>query len=343
MKHRMPVLLLLGVLGLFTERSGALGSEWTALRELTQAPTRVVWARQVVGEGDDPLGLSDGFVLMGLDTEDGRGEQVILGRRSSYRKPLLSPDGKTIVFSHALREQMFAVNWDGTGLRRLGKGHAVAMWPDPSTGVTWLYYLEDLDRSDTLDGRPLLRCRLDDAAVNEKVWDRTKVTSDGFQLSRDGTRASGLFPWSRAALLHLGQGLLLERGKGCWTGIAPDNSYRMWVFDRAHRNLIFTQPGIDTVLHVPINAAPGLRGHEVYHPRWSNHPSFFAVTGPYRRKGPYNAVLQGGTEIHVMIGRFDRDFRTVEAWARVSLGPVSDFFPDIWIGGQPSPRLVEPE
>ena len=48
---------------------------------LTGAPTRVVW---VQGDGTDPFAAGRNLVLMGLDTEDGKGERVVLGERGSY-------------------------------------------------------------------------------------------------------------------------------------------------------------------------------------------------------------------------------------------------------------------
>ena len=67
-----------------------------AVRALTGTRTRVVW---VQGDGADPYAAGFGLVLKGLDTEDGKGERVILSARGSYFKPLLIGDGKRMVFS----------------------------------------------------------------------------------------------------------------------------------------------------------------------------------------------------------------------------------------------------
>src|SRR5687767_13038006 len=66
------------------------------LRAFTGAHTRVVWVQQ---DGKDPEAVGDGLVLMGFDSDDGRGERVILGERGSYVKPLITPDGRRIVYS----------------------------------------------------------------------------------------------------------------------------------------------------------------------------------------------------------------------------------------------------
>src|SRR5262245_51936820 len=63
---------------------------------LTGARTRIVW---VQGDGTDPYAAGNALVLMGLDSDDGKGERVILGEKGSYLKPLLISSGKRIVYS----------------------------------------------------------------------------------------------------------------------------------------------------------------------------------------------------------------------------------------------------
>src|SRR5687768_2077261 len=57
---------------------------------LTGAPARAVW---VQGDGTDPRAAGDQLILMGLDTQDGRGERVLLPERRSYVKPMITPGG----------------------------------------------------------------------------------------------------------------------------------------------------------------------------------------------------------------------------------------------------------
>ena len=304
-----------------------------SLEELTGSRTRVVWSRQVERNGDDPLGFGDDFVLMGLDTQDPTGERVILSNKSSYRKPLISPDGQQIVFNDILGKMVYAVKWDGSGLRRLATGEHTEVWKDPATGVTWVYFMPEIRKNDTLDGFPLRRCRLDQPQVVEDVWSGSDVTPDGFQLSADGTHAAGLWPWGKAGMLDLATGKLTTRGKGCWTAMAPDDSYLMWIFDGAHKNLLLKPYGSMFTRKIRLNSAPGTEGYEVYHPRWSNHVRYLAMTGPYKLQGKYNAITAGGGDIHVHVGRFSEDFKRIEAWAKVTSTELADYFPDVWIEG----------
>src|SRR5262245_13026808 len=66
------------------------------VRALSGAGTRVVWVQH---DGKDPEAIGDQLVLMGLDSEDGKGERVILGQPGSYVKPMITPRGDRIVFS----------------------------------------------------------------------------------------------------------------------------------------------------------------------------------------------------------------------------------------------------
>ena len=101
------------------------------LRALAGAHARVVW---VQGDGTDPRAAGEQLVLMGLDTDDGKGERVILGERRSYVKPHLTPLGNRIVFSSRILPgppETFVVNWDGTGLRKLADGFATRRVAEP--------------------------------------------------------------------------------------------------------------------------------------------------------------------------------------------------------------------
>ncbi len=63
---------------------------------------------------------------------------MILGKRQSYVKPLLTPRGDRIVFStrpQGTGPEVFIVNWDGSGLRRLAKGFALTVWQNPADDV----------------------------------------------------------------------------------------------------------------------------------------------------------------------------------------------------------------
>ncbi len=78
----------------------------------------------------------------------------------------------------------------------------------------------------------------------------------------------------------------------------------------------------------------------MFHPRWSNHPRFFAITGPYK-SGKSGSTIRGGggRSAEVYLGRFDAALQKVEAWVEVTDNELGDSFPDLWIEGGETAQL----
>lgn len=318
---------------------GLWASTSEQLKALTADSTRVVWC-QDAGDGSDAGATNNHLRLMGLDTEDGRGERAILSKRSNYAKPLLTPRGDRVIFSNRQEQKIFAVNWDGSGLRAVTDGFALAVWEDPLNSNVWIYAGMAAGNNTAL--RNIRRHRLDQPHINEPVWDKTLVEIDNFQLSANGRLAGANFPWPVCGVLELPNGATKKLGDGCWPSLAPDNSYRFWLFDGAHRNLTLCDPLTDRRWVVNINHAPGIGGFEVYHPRWSSHPRFMTMTGPYAVGDRDNRIRGGGAGVEIYIGRFSADFQKIDQWVRVTHNTNADFFPDVWIAGGRQAGVLTP-
>ena len=147
-------------------------------------------------------------------------------------------------------------------------------------------------------------------------------------------------------------------GNGCWPSLSPDNNLLLWIFGDDHRNLTLFRTKTDEHWVVNINNAPGIDGFEVYHPRWSNHPLFMAMTGPYkvgrgdspRRAGENllksianwvgdNRIRGGGKEVEIYLGRFSQDFKKIERWIQVTHNQSADFYPDLWLSPPAKPDV----
>ncbi len=131
------------------------------LAELTGAHTRVVWVQDQSAANNDTLALGRELKLIGFDSQDGRGERAILGDVQNYAKPLFTPDGKRVVYSDRYGKEVFVVNWDGTGQRRLGAGFAVEVWADPKSGETWVYACTQVGKHNSINFKSLRRIPLD--------------------------------------------------------------------------------------------------------------------------------------------------------------------------------------
>ena len=308
------------------------------MRGLTGAHTRAVW---VQGDGSDPRASGVELVLMGFDSHDGKGERVILGTPGSYVQPLLTPRGDRIVFSSRAipgPPEVFVVNWDGTGLRTLASAFALDVWEHPENGSEWVYVGTDLGK---LGFAAVSRFPIDAPDKREVVWNKSVVGLDGFRVSADGRYASGLCPWPDATLAELPNGAMTKLGEGCWTSLINARGLLFWYFDGAHRNLTMVDIESGARWMVNINHAEGFDGAEVYHPRWSNHPRFLTISGPYNQGGP-NQARTGGKQVEIYIGRFSEDFTKVEAWARVTNNSGGDSMPDVWIDLPDSPYPSRP-
>jgi hypothetical protein len=305
------------------------------VRALTGAPTRVVW---VQSNSNDPRAAGVELILMGLDTHDGKGERVILSERRSYVKPMLTPLGNRIVFSSRVLPgppEIFIVNWDGTGLQTLAAGFALAVWQNPIDKSEWVYAGTD---NTQLDFATVTRFPIDAPDKREPVWNATLVSMDTFQVSADGRQAAGLFPWPHAGIADLRRGSVKRLGEGCWTSLTRARGPLLWYFDGSHRNVTMVDVGTGSRWVVPINGAPGFADAEVYHPRWTNHSRFFAISGPYNQGG-VNQARTGGPQAEIYLGRSSADFSRVEAWARVTNNARGDLYPDVWIDSARSPHL----
>ena len=313
----------------------APAQEPSPLRKFTQAHTRVVWVQDQSGTNSDILATGQKLKLLGFDSDDGLGERVILGDLRNYAKPLLTPDGRQVVYSDQQTQKFYVVNWDGTGKKLLGDGLAVDVWRDPLGIIDWVYVAKRVGKPENVTYRNLRRVQLSDPKISQKVWDQTEIGCDNFQLSADATRAGGEFPWPNGGVADLQKRTWRKLETGCWSSIAPDNSGVSWVFDGPHRNLQFHRPDEAAGWKVAINSAPGINNAEVFHPRWSNHVQFFGMTGPYTVPGKVNVISGGGPQVEVYLGRFSPDFKSVEAWHAVTNNNRGDFYPDVWIeGGQ---------
>lgn len=320
----------------------ASAEEADALQEFAGAHSRVVWVQDHSSSSSDTVAVGQRLRLMGLDSTDGKGERAILAELRNYSKPLMTPNGQRVVFSDQQSQKFYVVNWDGSGKKLLGEGLAVDVWRDPQDFVEWVYFAKRVGKPENVTYRNLRRLKLADPKTVQKVWDQTDVGCDNFQLAADGKKAAGEFPWPNGGIVDLTKQKWQKLDEGCWASIAPDNSGVSWVFDGPHRNLQFHRPDQPTSWKVNINSAPEIQGAEVFHPRWSNHVRYFAVTGPYSVKGAVNMISGGGPQVEIYLGRFSPDFQTVEAWWKVTENSRGDFYPDVWIAGGESSTVELP-
>ena len=313
------------------------------IEAFTGSHTKLVWNECVHRKHGDPMSVSDTQVLMGLDSADGQGGRVLLAEEANYSRPLITSDGQTILFSRKdITEQgknnlfqvtIYRTDWKGAKPVALGEGYAVDTWRDPATGKEWVYVASHPKPSveKTFDVEKLVRFPLEDPKKVEVVWDKTSLSPDNIQLSRDGHRVCALLPWPDGGVLHLGEGAAPTAQKfttGCWPSESPDNSHVFWVFNGDHQSATFFAADQNKSWVVALNGAPQFNHHQVYHPRWTNHPRFMVLSGPYTAVNGGGAM---GAQIH--LGRFSPKRDRIEEFLQITHRDLAQGFPAAWIEG----------
>ncbi len=357
--HSISMILLAGILAACGESVSAPAADGgdERLESVTGGHTRVVWmwhqAKKKAGEySNDTHGNGRSHFLMGLDSRDGLGARKLIGKMGNWSRPMLSPDGKTVVYTdkNVKRKKgmkhfspvIYALPWGKplSEARKIGKGHGVDVWADPQDGVVYVYAIDNLrpTKRFATGGKRMQRYRLDgkkgEFEYGREILFEEEISLDNFQLTRDGRTASGQFPWPNGGTIDMESGEWTKHAQGCWTSIAPDDSGVMWVFDGAHRNArMFGSQG-KVSWKTAIDSHPDFLGLEVYHPRWSNHPRVITLTGPYgttARGG--NQISKGGNEAEIFVGRFSENLREVEDWVKLTENSTGDYYPDVWVAG----------
>jgi len=315
------------------------------IQAFTGARTKVVWNECLNPRRADPFSFTDGQLLKGLDTADPRGEHALVEKNDNYSRPLISPDGETILYTRknydrehakwAVKLEILRTDWKGTPPEVIGEGYALDLWRDPVTSRTWVYAATEVPPQEerTFYFHKLVRFPLDAPDKVEVIWNESFLSPDNIQLSRDGESLCALLPWPNAGVLRKdGDALAAHKfTTGCWPSHSPDNSYVFWVFDGDHKSATFFS-GDGKSWDVPFNSAPHLKRREVYHPRWSNHPRFMVLTGPYISKsGP--PISKSGLGAQVQLGRFSEKLDKIEEFLQVTEGNLGAGFPVAWIEG----------
>lgn len=288
---------------------------------------RLVWA-QDLGDGKDVLAKGEELALMGYDNRDDHGVRVIMNGPDNFAKPLITPRGDQIVFTDRPANQCYVLGFDGTGQTPLATGFAAEVWRHPASGKQYVMVMKGARKVKALPGyTTITMVQLDNPRHKIPLWHGDLVAADNFQISADGSKAGGLFPWPHGGVADLASGTWTKLARGCWPSFAPDNSHAFWIFDGAHRN-VFVHHG-EREWKLPLHTAPGIGTQEVYHPRWANHPHYVVMTGPYQS----GKLLEGGSGVEVYLGKMDEQITKVESWTRITENDRADFFPDAWISG----------
>jgi hypothetical protein len=94
-----------------------------------------------------------------------------------------------------------------------------------------------------------------------------------------------------------------------------------------------TRAGEKNSWKINISKAPGVNDYEVYHPRWSNDVRYMVMTGPYTSGNKTIKLWDGGDDVEIYLGKFNKEFRDIDSWFKLTTSKTGEFFPDVWIAG----------
>ena len=264
----LPAVAVILLLGLAPVSADDLSDQ---VRGLTGRPTRLVWSQAVNNPGD-AYAQSPTFRLLGYDTESSSGPRPILPEVAGYTKPLLTPDGSRVVFSNRRENTIYLVNWNGSDRRKLTNGVASHVWKEPAQRRRMALRPHRRRQPGPTDRPPAARQPERPASRLEQGQDRHRRDSLVPHLRRrqDRRRRLPLAAVRRRRVCPTAAGNSTPAAAGRRS--APDNSYRMFVFQGNHRAVSMFDKGGKNKRTMAINKAPDINGRDVYHPRLEQRP-----------------------------------------------------------------------
>ena len=254
-----------------------------------------------------------------VDTKDG----VIKDLPLPGSQPLFTSDGRKILASGGKVGDRYLMEYDvesgrSTKVVSGAESNLLTVWRDVKARRDWVYVNDSGFKEQAWDAPcgSLWRFPLDKPAAKEMCWDRTS-THFYLMFSADGTRACFEPSWSNIGQLTVvydAKGKIDQdkcqykaMGGGCFPGLAPDNSYRMFRLDGDHKAITMTDADGANSRQVKVAEMPGVgdKGKNVWLTRWSTDARFLTLMGP------------DGDDAKVWMGRFDEGFTKIESWVQV--------------------------
>jgi hypothetical protein len=307
---------------------------------------KVTWVQSAKANTADTHASGKDLRLMGLDSANGKGIVPLLPTVGSYFRPLITPDGNQVIYTDRSGEpKMVAIGWESGAVLELGPGVAVATWKEPSLSRQWIYAIEEIDHGarEGLFGKRLVRFTTDHPTEREIVWAQTPIDADGFQLSRDGKRASALLPAPEACRINFLDSTWKKLTAGAWPALAPDDSYLAWALDADNATLTFFQPNQPTPWSVNAqNVAEIGAGNTLWHPRWGNNPSLITFTGPYplAPNQPKFTAATDGLNAEIFVARLGAGATDLLSVVQITHNDRGDAYPDVWMENSHIETLV---
>jgi hypothetical protein len=321
---RLRTVSVLVLAGLFTV---ARADRARKLKELTgKDHVKVVWSRSESNVfGFPPMTGGEDQKLMGFDTETGT-THTILEKTSNYQRPMLTRDGRHVVYSHINDEKVYIVDWKGEQAPvELADGLAGCLWYDEALDKEYVIYAYECGPTGTceihklsLDGSGEDVCVFNKGIIENRNDGGEETTSGHFLcMSRDGKVIGGLWGWPTVSFYNIESGNIVKSTDGCWPSLPYDNTYRLLVFTGDHTALrVFDTPGAQATT-IPTGRCE--------HPRLASYSTdILCLTRGMQEEG-------GKSGGYVQVIKLDPNLEKMIDSVNVT-SVVQDGFPDLWSG-----------
>ena len=274
---------------------------------------------------------------MGFDTETGV-EDTIFDSLHNIIRPLITYDGSRVVWSCGESNEVFIINWDGTGRRKLGDGIAGTLWYDEANEREYMYYAKDCElyRSYVDTAYAIYRRNLDDPSDTRKLLDPEEKGYGRCQPHFMGTTSDGemigmLIGWPNIRVYNAGDGYDGVTSAGCWVSMAYDTTDRLVNFNPDHNGVVVKSlRSTDDLWLCPSDGSGGHTECGVDHPKMATyHPRYLCYIDE-----PDDGEGTGPGLVHV--AKVNTDITSIETDVQVTVGdPFPDYgrdgWPDAWI------------
>jgi hypothetical protein len=293
--------------------------------------TKVVWVRSTTVSGMGYLNTPNpSCILMGFDALKGT-EDTLCKTVSNYTRPLITSDGKHVVYSSTSDTTVNIIDWDGTHKRVLAKGMAGCLWVDTTNKKEYVICVKDcffeckesivrVNIYDTCDVATIITPTGAVSSIYQRIHPTLlSISSDGKLMCLDIVQSAGL---KTQMIISTVTKKIMAGGpiasSAYWPSMPYDTLQRMMYFATStHENIISL--GLDDAKKtVPLDFCIPEEDCGVGHLKMAGYnPSLVAF-------------VQGAQDIGaVVVAKFKDDYSSLVDTCTVST-TLNDGFPDIW-------------
>jgi len=253
------LLVMLGFLS--TGFTSEISTKLLSWAEVQMPTAKVVWVRTT---GSGIGGFNADFVkdqmLMGYDT-DNDAEFVINDSITNYRKPMITYDGRQVIWSNLDDKTVRRCDWDGSNEEILADGVAGCLYYDETANKEYLIYAKSNNFAPQCASGKCSIYKMDLESLNEEfffngpsTFPYLMVNGHWLSISSDGKILGGAWPFgdpckgydvtdaSVSATTPSNSVPYVTNAAGCWPTMPYDNRYLMCVFNDTHDSLKVYDP-----------------------------------------------------------------------------------------------------